>query len=458
MLTDRASDVGAHITLRRSRAGGPLPAFAGLLLIVFMALQVLLIDRAHTRGESWVEYPFPSLSEIGGDFKIVYVAAFDVRGGLDPYLNHVAYGEPFSDNRVPPSASASLYAYSPLGAYLFVPLTLLGRFDAYRVFVLLSAALILMSIVVLLPYFKERTLVGGVLAIFGLMTYPFLFLIERGNWDAVPLAALAIALVLTERRRPILGGVALAVACLAKFYPLIFLLYLGLRRQWAVVIWTIAASAALVLVTGGPGLYFEGFHYLLQLGVADAYLWLGNHSIRSFFAMILPGQETVASYASYALVLALIGAMVAAVLHNRLPRPEHVGLELAAVSILMTIVPPTSNDYNLVTQVMTVAGILYFVAETGLARTADRITAGFLALCTAFVFLPTLYLPEIFPGIATTPTDHPIMRALFASKTTYLLLMWLAIGARYLLDLVRQPRSTQTDDPFLAPVVRSVTP
>jgi Glycosyltransferase family 87 len=72
------------------------------------------------------------------------------------------------------------------------------------------------------------------------VVYPFLYL--RLDLLSVFLAVLAVVLV--RRRHPYAGGVTLAVACLAKLWPLVLVPMLVVRRSWRALGAFVAASVA----------------------------------------------------------------------------------------------------------------------------------------------------------------------------------------------------------------------
>jgi hypothetical protein len=109
--------------------------------------------------------------------------------------------------------------------------------------------------------------------------------------------ALALGgMIALERRRTLLGGAALAFACISKIFPLVLLAWLLARRRWsalaAVAAWGAAYCLALYALDGaGPFLAFihyqlprieslEAFHFLLQspAHIAQTQSWVGLYA------------------------------------------------------------------------------------------------------------------------------------------------------------------------------------
>jgi len=76
------------------------------------------------------------------------------------------------------------------------------------------------------------------------LAVPTLNTLQKGNVQAVVIAASMLAMVLFERRRFAAGGAVLAFATVSKLYPGLLVLYLLVRRQWRAAAWTVGLGAA----------------------------------------------------------------------------------------------------------------------------------------------------------------------------------------------------------------------
>ncbi len=72
--------------------------------------------------------------------------------------------------------------------------------------------------------------------------------LQVGNVQLLFLVQSAIAMLLFERRRHVLGGALLGYAIVSKLYPGVLILYLLLRRDWRAVGWTAAAGVTLTII------------------------------------------------------------------------------------------------------------------------------------------------------------------------------------------------------------------
>ena len=82
-----------------------------------------------------------------------------------------------------------------------------------------------------------------------LAAFPTLSTLQKGNVQAVVIAASILAMLLFERGRPAAGGALLAFVTASKLYPGLLIVYLIVRRQWRALGWTIAFGLAFVLLS-----------------------------------------------------------------------------------------------------------------------------------------------------------------------------------------------------------------
>ena len=80
------------------------------------------------------------------------------------------------------------------------------------------------------------------------MSVPMISTLQKGNVQAMVIAASMLAMVLFERRRWAAGGALLAFATVSKLYPGMLIVYLLARRQWRALAWTTALSVAFVIM------------------------------------------------------------------------------------------------------------------------------------------------------------------------------------------------------------------
>lgn len=99
--------------------------------------------------------------------------------------------------------------------------------------------------------------------------------------------ALTIVALLLARQRPLLAAGSLALGISLKVWPLFFVPYLAVRRDWKVISWTMLFVLLLALV---PSFYFgfqgnlsllsQWFSQEFQTQLSDNEIWFPNQSLR----------------------------------------------------------------------------------------------------------------------------------------------------------------------------------
>jgi hypothetical protein len=142
-------------------------------------------------------------------------------------------------------------ANPPTTTLLFAPLAPLTVEMARRVWMVLSALLLLAGLGLLVwvfggrPFAPTLALVGGV----GLLFQPVASNFEFGQAYALLFFLLSVATAAFVRQRDAVGGLALAVALLLKPAAAILLLVLLWVRRWRFIALTVGVAAATVLLT-----------------------------------------------------------------------------------------------------------------------------------------------------------------------------------------------------------------
>lgn len=171
---------------------------------------------------------------IGYDYRDYYHASVYIAHGKSPY-------------------SVSRYVTPPLPALANIILIPLGFEIARDIFIALIPLLIFFSYLIIYSALKDPDandgdwlLLSGIFVI--AFSYPFYFLLERGNIDGVVLFCICAGLSLL-RKKPWLGSLLLAVASLLKLYPLLILVSLLFSRRWKPFFWTCGWLLGLALLT-----------------------------------------------------------------------------------------------------------------------------------------------------------------------------------------------------------------
>jgi Glycosyltransferase family 87 len=191
------------------------------------------------------------------DFRPYYTAGKAILLGLDPYLNQVTLHPEFYTPVNANAAPWSGFIYPPFAALLFVPLGLLPYVTAktvYSVFVIACLWLLLYELV----RQSDQPISGGAVLMV-MASFPVLANFERGQLD-IPVVYLTVLAFWSVRRsgKSNLAALLLAVACCAKVFPTIALIYFLIQRQYRLVVKTLVGI--LVLMVGpigyfGPSVY-----------------------------------------------------------------------------------------------------------------------------------------------------------------------------------------------------------
>lgn len=224
-----------------------------LALLQLGRLTVFMVDSAKTRyslvpTSDWeVQHSCFSAYFIAGQFAAI-------RNVYDDSL----YSLPDTDLTRPRTArrigpfKVDVFEYPP--PFLLLPRALQwvipGFTDLRMLWFGLNGALILLGIVAIAcflgPAIGARALL---LSPFVWLSFPTLSTLQKGNVQAMVIAASILAMALFERRKFAIGGGLLAFATLSKLYPGLLVLYLIARREWRAAAWTAAFGLAFCALT-----------------------------------------------------------------------------------------------------------------------------------------------------------------------------------------------------------------
>ena len=160
---------------------------------------------------------------------------------------------------------------------------------------------------------------------------------RSGHVDIVAIAFLLLAFLATERRSPILAGIALGACALVKYFPVVIGPALYKRWDWRLPLAFVAAVAALYLPYVGAGTKVFGFlgGYLSEEGLdrgSGIFWW------QLIGAVVSLPQWTFSFYlAAAALVMAVLALVV--VMRRRRPDADLAGAMLLAVAFTLLVAP-----------------------------------------------------------------------------------------------------------------------
>ncbi len=391
---------------------------------------------------------FPPDRIIGGDFYCYLYMALRVRHGLplyeerdytdqrqvklDEHYRKMLGSLPDEDKEWIVRVQPLPWNHTPFAACLFVPLTFLTHPWAYRAYLGLLIAALFLSLALLGGYSRHKAHYWTISAALVAFSYPLRFQLERGTSEPFVLLLVTAAFVLWRSRWDAAGvGALIAIAAHLKIYPVIFLCYFILKREWRICLWIVVFILVLVLASAlisreGPAAGIVQYGKLYRF-VKDVYLtedtWVfaGNHSTYSFIGYLLLGSGISAASLlrlSNAVNLVLLACLSISIVARNGRGTFSTLMEFALVMTVMTVISPAANDYSLVP--------LYFVfaacaiAFEGLDFRAWQTRTLFLifSLSAALIFLSFLKMP-----IAAGPSGGYLRRLWFLSNKWPLLML-----------------------------------
>jgi hypothetical protein len=313
---------------------------------------IYLAAFALTIGFAWY------VSQRPMDFRVYYYGAQGVFDGSRPvYGVKSGLGWPMH------------YRYPPLFLFFSAPLTILSLPWAAAVWTALRCLAIVLLIRALWRRLGPPTSRAAWLIPL-LLAGPYVVEdIRYGNAQTITFVLTGAALLMVASA-PLLAAFALALAISIKVWPLFFVPYLLVRREWKVVGWTLAITAALLML---PSLYFgvggnldllaqwARQEFSTQTGQAE--IWFPSESLRGVMMRYL----TVIDYSqvpdsNYPLVhvaaldpgvvrlawMALAGLGYALLLYLTARNKERPLLSDALAFAMLVILEPFSQKYTLV--------------------------------------------------------------------------------------------------------------
>jgi hypothetical protein len=300
----------------------------------------------------------------GIDFLPYHVAGkLAAAGDWEPLTDYASTGgfeadsgpflEAFHRYFFPDSPEGLRWIYFPAYVWIFRPLAGLPFPAAARVWLLVNAVLIVLSIGMLI---RARPGSGGQSAVFprtalfiflGLTFQPVLDNLWHGNVSVLIFSCFCLSYYLLKKKRNLLSGLVLGLIVPLKFYPAIFLPYFIWRRNWRLVAGAVLSCLllfALSLFTVGWErnlAYFEMVRGELGSGGIAAF---NNQSINGFLLHIFPygdvnvWENTPTPFWLTALRLILALVVILAVLRVIRRRPEETVDPAAAQDLDLTLV------------------------------------------------------------------------------------------------------------------------
>lgn len=353
-----------------------------LLMSLFMCyfFLVLFIGILHPKlaelwGTKFSHYAsFEPMTNLGGDYIANYVAANTLISGHDIYQDNSQYGDRFTDQYA--FLGKTRFDYPPLTVYLVAPFALFSFYTSYKLWILFNL-LVLLATIYLLAKFADYPISAFIfLAVVYFNSYLLYFYLERGQFDIIVFFFLVLSLYFYHlKKNNGLCALFLTIAIGLKVYPAIFVFYFLIRKKYRLVIYTLLFGIAIAFLTGIN-------HWVAYLNVLSTiknifYLEWHNHSIAALIAPLVSflGIKEFFNFFYYGFVLTALGG----IFYTFNKGSENFIIEISSLSILMTLIPGMSWDYNLL--------VLGFVFLSVFAYLKDNIQYGTSFYKTTLIIL-----------------------------------------------------------------------
>jgi len=158
------------------------------------------------------------------DFLVHYYSPSVLLSGGNPYTFS---NKPFLPN-----------VYPPVTIISFFPLSFFPLFVAERIWGLISLASLILSVYLLFKTYKKNIFSSLGFVVLGLvfLSFPVKFTMGMGQINNLILMIIALSIYLIKRKKILLSAFSLSLALSMKFFPIFFLLYFLLKREWKIFI------------------------------------------------------------------------------------------------------------------------------------------------------------------------------------------------------------------------------
>lgn len=294
--------------------------------------------------------------------------------GINPYL-HVPADAALAglrDGAIYPHIDRADYAptiYPPASQIVFYLVTRIS--DAPIAMKAAMVAFEALAVWVILQLLAARGLPRSRILLYAWHPLPLWEFARSGHVDIVAIAFLLLALLATERRSPILAGVALGAGALVKYFQVVTAPAVYRRWDWRLPVAFVATIAILYLPYIGAGTKVFGFlgRYLAEEGLDQGtgiFLWQFVTAI-----VPLPAQAFAFYLAAAAAVMAALGLLV--VMRDR-PGADLAGAMLLAVTFTILLSPHYPWYFAWLVPFLCfypLAGVIYLTCACGLLYFAD---------------------------------------------------------------------------------------
>ena len=360
------------------------------------------------------------------DFLVYFDAAKSLRLGGPLYDFAAAVGMP----------NGPVFKYPPFYAIVLAPFATYPVQSVFTGWFLLNLALLgltgyLLAFRLWRP-FKPASVAPAYLIGIGILNFgPVWESLIRGQMDVVILTAAVMVLLLARARTAeLLAGVLLALVTMLKLYPGLLVVYLLVQRRWRILAGFVAASLALIvlsgLVVGGTTLW----RYVTEiLAVQTAAVpWPENQSFDGLLSrLVIPAAQTdwytTIPFPTWTkLTLYTLDLIVLGVTYWTLWRGRHVGrsfvLGYAAVMPLIVLMWPTAWIHYQTLLILPFAVLVFLQAERRSWVALGLMVASYLLIAIGNEY--TVLIPPLHSGWPRLLQSYK----LYGDLIVWALLLW----------------------------------
>lgn len=375
-------------------------------LIIAVGFFVALSAHYVLGGYRHVEYPYNTF--LFHTWDNAFTGWPEARGFGDHLFSD--FFQPWEQTRQPsPYESPNRYFrsnYPPFVHLLLKPLTWLSYQTAVIAYLLCVAAALLIVVAASLPGRGAGRLHAAFSIAF--LSYPTLFLIDRGNVDGIALVCALLALAPHRANwpwwaRPVFLGAAAAT----KGYPIAFALLYVRERKWKELGLTVGSCSVLTLIAasifaGGPvralAQFADNVGAFSKVTAADNITFVQHttsldSAIRALVEMRIAGLSAV--QITNVCSVALVVCAVAAVAFLPLRRWE----QLFCVCCLFTIFSKSAADYR---STFFLLPLLALISDAGMSSRVGLCSTAIVSLFFVPKSLPIFYA-DVNAGVIVNP-------------------------------------------------------
>ncbi len=304
--------------------------------------------------------------------------------------------------------------YPPLASLLFLPLLTLPFSIAYQILTAFSLLSYLGSFALIAKSIKNRLTFPAIvlpIAAIALFGYGLQFELERGQFNLIPVFFVLLGAWLFHNapRWRALGYILFIIAVQIKFYPIIFiLLFINNWKAWREIgirfASLIAVNIGLFFILGQN--IFHNFFTGIREQTLHPYVWIGNHSIKSFVSLTTTKLGEPFYFSSWdflalhqkraqaLLLLIVLGSVLLTLL--RAYRVNAKGIDpylLLSCTLAALLIPSVSHDYKLSLLAVPIAYVLTY-ESTALRRGIGGALTTLTVFAISLLYATTLFSYE----------------------------------------------------------------